>query len=133
MNPSSKDIVDLMDASNSGLGLTKNSNLFWPRMPDASNTPHKCVSVSDTSGRSPDTGSDIFNTTIQITVRGNRNKYEEAHELAQDIQDFLHGLNNETVNGARYIGVWAEGDILPVGEDDKNRPVFTCNFRIQRT
>jgi len=129
MNPASEDIKDLL-AAESSLALTFATNLFIAKMPI---DPDLCVSVNDTGGYDPEVDYVYDRPTVQIQVRGPKGDYIVGHELAQDIGETIHGVNNQTVNATRYIGIWREGDVIALGFDDNDRPLFSINFRIHRT
>lgn len=129
MNPASEDIKDMLEDSGSGTGLTFATDLFIAQMPSS---PDKCVCVYDTAGESPGYN-DYYKLGIQIVVRGDKEAYLDAYDLANTIQVYLHEKNNETWNSTRYIGVWGEGDILFMGWDDNQRPMFSINFRVHRS
>ncbi len=129
MNAPSEDIKDILLGILS-LTLTYATDLFIGEMPK---TPNNCVCIFDTGGYDPESNYVYQRPTIQVRVRGAGGGYLAAHEQAQAIRDELHGLHNETINGARYVGIWQEGDIISVGQDDNKRPNITVNFRIHRT
>ena len=127
MKPPSEDIKDILEATSS-LGLTFATDLFISEIPT---DPDQCVCIYDTGGYDPEVNCTYEKPTIQVRVRGG--DYLVAHGLAQDIRDVLNGEYNCTINGARYIGIWAEGDILFVEYDNNHRPLLTVNFRLHRT
>jgi hypothetical protein len=132
MNAPSEDVKDILDGE-SELGLTYGTDLFISEMPSI---PDACVCVYDSGGYAPDgclDGAQFERPTIQIQVRGARGGYLIAHELAQSIRDALHGLADYEINGARYLGMWLEGDVNYIGQDDNNRPILSLNFRLERT
>lgn len=129
MNPPSVDIKDLLDAD-SDVGLTFPTDLFVSEMPKE---PDLCAAVFDSGGFDPDAHIDYQRPTVQVRVRGNKGAYVAAHSLAQAIRDALNGLNDQTVNATRYIGIWVVGDVLSLGQDDNGRPLLSVNFRIHRT
>ena len=129
MNAPSHDIQDILVATSS-LALTFATDLFVSEMPD---TPDECVCVYATGGFEPEANFVYERPTVQIRVRGSRGAYVAAHNLTQSIRDALHGLANHTINGARYIGIWCESDILSLGYDKNHRPMLSVNFRIHRT
>lgn len=129
MQPPSEDVKDILEGISS-LALTFATDLFISEMPTE---PNNCVCIFDTGGYDPEENYVYQRPTIQVRVRGAGGGYLAAHEQAQAIRDELHGLHNETINGARYVGIWQEGDIISVGQDDNNRPNVTVNFRIHRT
>jgi hypothetical protein len=129
LNPPSEDIKDYLDGD-SDLGLTFAVDLFISEMPAS---PDACVCVSDAPGMSPEVDFTYERPMVQVMVRGAKDGYRAAHMLAQTIRDKLNGLHDYEVNGARYIGVWAEGDLIPLGYDDNHRPQVAVNFRLHRT
>jgi hypothetical protein len=129
MNAPSVDIKDLIEGT-SALGLTFAADLFVSEMPP---TPDECVSVHDTGGYGAEVDYTYERPTVQVRVRGGKGEYEVAHAIAQDIRDALNGQANVSLNGARYVGIWCEGDVMSLGYDDNHRPLFTVNFRLHRT
>lgn len=128
------DIADVL-AGVSSLALTLGDDLHVSQMPATGTIP--CVAVLDSPvgvGPSPalNVTETIHGSFVQIRVRGDRNGYQAARALAGAIKDELHGLRDQTINGTRYILVWAQSDVLWLGYDENQRPEFSINFRIQR-
>jgi hypothetical protein len=121
-------VKDLLDGDSS-LQLTFATDLFVSEMPDA---PDAAVCIFDTGGYAPEVDYEYKRPTVQVLVRGRRDGYLAAHALAADILDVLNGLHNETINSTRYIGIWAEGDVISLGRDGNGRPLLSMNFRIHR-
>lgn len=133
MNAPSKDITDYLATSAVGVG-TFGTDLFFSTMPDSANTNEGlCVGVFDTGGDAPEAGYTYERPHLQVQVRGNKGEYIEAYDKAADVRDALHGLTNETINSARYVGIWCLSDVAFISYDEKHRPLFTVNFRIHRT
>lgn len=127
------DIRTALEADSS-LALELAVNLFVGEMP---NTPDECVCVYDSGGFDPVNALDsrsnettIFKPTVQIRVRGNRGGYLLAFSLAREIRDALHGMTGYTVDGTRYLGIWAVADAQFIYFDDNKRPIFSINFRM---
>lgn len=129
MNLSSEDIKDMLLSSAAALDMTFGTDLHIGSMPDS---PNACVAIYDTSGSDPDGNRAYFYPHIQVRVRGAVGGYRAAGMLARSIQGYLKERHNETWNSTAYVGIWAMGDILFVGHDEKNRPIFSVNFRLQR-
>ena len=66
---------------------------------------------------------------IQIMIRGNKGKYEEAYAKAQLVKDCLLGIPSQDVNNIRWVLVNIIGDINDLGEDANNSPLFSLNFQ----
>ena len=130
MNQTTEDIKDMLESSAYGVdGLAFGTNVFIGTMPD---TPDLCVGLYDTGGYPPDEAqSGTYYPTLQIRVRGGA--YRAAYLVAQSIRNSLHQITNETYNSTRYIYIFASGDVLYIGKDDKDRPLFSINFRVAKT
>lgn len=135
MNSPARDIKDILILSTSGLNLVFGTTLHVSREPSS---PDQVVTVFDTGGFPPEVliGTDsrgMEKPTIQIRVRGNKKAYNLTYDLAEDIKDALHTLTNTTINGTKYVAIWLESDILFLGYDENDRPIFTLNFLLYRT
>jgi hypothetical protein len=125
MKAPSQDIAQIIqDASLHTFG----TDLFSNAQPSK---PNECVSIYDTGGDSPEARYVYDRPTVQIRVRNNG--YAEAYATIAAIRAAVHGKNNLTVNGTRYIQILQQGDIIYVGTDDQERSELTLNFLIHRT
>jgi len=129
MQAPSVDIKDILVATSS-LALTFGADLFVSEMPEI---PDECVCVYDTGGFEPEANFVYERPTVQVVVRGTKGDYVAAYNLIQSIRNTLHALANHTTNGARYIGIWCQSDIMSLGYDKNHRPMLSVNFRIHRT
>ena len=130
MNAPSVDIADLLVLSSSGLSLALATDLFIGQEPS---TPDECTTIYDRPGFAPENTIEIYDKPgFMIRVRGGKNDYAGAYEIAQDIKVYLHKMADQTVGSTRYIAIWAEGDANFIGYDDNERPVFTLNLICHR-
>lgn len=129
MNAASKDVKDLL-AGESALGLTYGTDLHISEMPAE---PDVCVSVHDSGGPPPSALFTLERPMVQIRVRAAKGHYEAGHATAAFIRDLLNGLHGFTLNGSRYISIFATSEVIPLGNDQNRRPEFSVNFQIQRT
>jgi len=127
MNSPSEDVKDILE---DGLSLVFGTDLFRTFEPEK---PDLCVTIYDTGGYDPQSNYVYEYPTITIRCRGNKFGYDEAYAILKDIQGALHDRHGETWNGTKYVGIWAVGDINPLGYDDSNRPLLSLNFRMHRT
>lgn len=128
LNAPSVDVKDILDGISS-LSLAFAVDLFINERPS---TPDECVTIYD-SGGFDSQPNDLERPTVQIVVRGTKNGFQTAYALAKAIRNELHEYVNTTVNSTRYIQIMAQGAILSIGKDDNGRPLFSMNFRIERT
>jgi hypothetical protein len=130
MNPTSKDIKDMLEAESS-LGLTFATDLFIgkePAMPD------DCVTIFDTPGYPPQLtlkkGEDYYRPSVQIRVRNN--SYLTGWDLINDIKIALHGVGQETWNSTLYSVIKCSMEPALLDWDEKNRARFVATFDVQR-
>ncbi len=126
MQPPCKDIRDILVAEM----VVPAGDIHQSRMPTS---PNAVVAVLDQAGSPPEDLIAYYKPKIQVLVRGGPAQYVTAHQRAQTISDLLHGYGPVEVNNTRYIGIWATSDIIPLGYDDSNRPVFSLNFMVHRS
>jgi hypothetical protein len=129
MNAPSVDIVDMLEAESS-LGLTHLVNLFIGREPSE---PSNCVTIFDTYGLPPQlnlTSQGYERPTVQIRVRNN--SYIDGWTIIENIKNILHGIGNETWNGATYTVIYCAYGPGLLDWDDKSRARFIINFNVER-
>jgi len=137
MNPSSIDIRDMILAESS-IGLTDGTDLHVADMPDVETIPDLCVAVFDIGAWGDRAGlarMDQERPMVQVRVRGRKGGYTEARALVDAIVAALHGTAKAgtEINGARYAGLWLQGDVLHLGRDGKGRDDLAANFRVWRS
>jgi hypothetical protein len=108
---------------------TVGSTIFIGLMPDG---PDAVVTVYESLGPGIvehfGGGISLDHVTIQVSVRGTRDDYPNARDLANNIRKYLAGVTEETVGGVRILRMRPEGYINSIGRDDEDRPLFTMNF-----
>lgn len=112
------------------LDLTQGSNLFVSVLPES---PDAIVAIFDYSGEDPEQNIEYWRPSVQVRVRGAREDYETAYQLAMNIKALLVASHNITIGDTRYIGIWSKGDIISLGRDNNQRPELSMNFQIHRT
>ena len=85
------------------------------------------------SGAPPQVNFKYYKVNEQARIRGAKFGYQAAYAMAETVRDALHELTHQTVNGTKYIAIWASTDIFSIGEDENKRPIFTVNFVAHRT
>lgn len=134
MNAPCKDIADLLVTA--GVG-TRTTTADW-RVTQGMTmeaTPDRTIHVKDAGGFAPDPRWQHDRPTVQVMIRGKPGsaEYPIAQAKAQAVKDALLGKPGTTIGDTHYIGIWMIGDIAPVGADDNGRPLFSCNFRLERS
>ncbi len=127
INPPSEDIKDMLESSESGLGLVTGTSLFIAIMPPS---PNNAVVIRDSGGLSQ-LKYGMERPGIQIVVRNN--VYKTGYDLIKDIKYYLNEKNGEIWNGANYISILNRSEIGFMGQDPDNRFEWSMNFQIYRT
>jgi hypothetical protein len=104
-------------------------------LPDA---PIKCTALYNLSGTGPivthDGDTDIRQMGVQAMVRSD--DYDDASSRINAIYAALHKNKELTLNGTKYILIWAEQDFISLGwyDDASGRALKVVqNFRIMRS
>jgi len=128
MNSVAEDIKDILEDDSVGVFGTDIFIGIMPELPDS------CICLSDNQGLGkPESRYEWDYTGVQVLIRGAEGGYQAVYAKAVAVKVSLHGLVNETVNSAIYKMIQAGHDPLYLGVDNKNRPMFSINFEIQRT
>lgn len=121
-------IKDLLVAASVGtFGAASGWGIYIGKSPDL---PDTCVTIYAAGGASPNPKWLLDFPSVQIIIRGSEDGYVAARAKAQVIKDTLLGLPSQDLNGDRWVGVWQVGDITPMGFDQKQRPLFSLNYRL---
>jgi hypothetical protein len=106
------------------------TNLFLAVMPE---TPDTCVAVYENAGNRPSftMGSAPFaidRPLIQVICRGANSDYPGARDKAESIRFLLGGVTEQTISGLHVMRIESQGSIVPMGEDENQRPMISMNF-----
>lgn len=92
--------------------------------------PVNVVTVYDTGG-SPDVLIDnVQEPSIQVRVRAN--SYAQGYAKAQEARRALQEAMSVTIDGGQVVQWIGQGNINYIGRDDKDRCLFTDNYRMMR-
>ena len=105
-----------------------NSNIYYGDRPD---TPNNCLVLYHTGGQpavhsigtQPST---LEKPTFQVEIRNE--SATAALSQAYEVKDILDGLTKQVINYANYEAIFLQGDIFPLGKDDRERTSVTVNF-----
>lgn len=92
--------------------------------------PNKMIVVYDSPGEAPEPGLDINRPSVQVVVRGDPDKYKDVMFKARRIADEFNGRPSQIVNGDIWASVTMQGDILPLGYDENERPQVSMTFNL---
>lgn len=88
------------------------------------------VALYDTGGFNPNTKWLLDFVTVQAIIRSAPDAYGAGYAKAQQVKDALLGLEPQAVGSDWWAGVTMLSDIAFLKHDDKNRALFSINFRI---
>lgn len=125
---------DLSDyLSTNGVG-TVGTNLFKGTLPS---TPDAAVALFKTGGPAPvnmmgaGPGTAVVERPhVQVLARDTRS--DAAEKKAQDVWSLLDAFGDKTINGVRYLSVYALQTPFFLNRDGSGREVFACNFEVTR-
>jgi hypothetical protein len=130
VNPTSEDIMDMLEAESS-LVLVQGTNLFVGSEPPE---PNLCVTIFDTPGWSPisdlDGDAKLERPSFQIRVRAA--DYTTGYALIDSIKRLLNGRHKEEWSGTTYDLIRCTSDPQLLDWDEKKRPRFIINFDCHR-
>lgn len=88
------------------------------------------IAILHTGGKPPNPKWAIDYPSIQIIVVGKANAYVETKDKAQDVKDALLGYDSADVNDDRIVAINMISDIVSLGFDNADRPMFSLNFSL---
>lgn len=125
---------DLADRLTTQSVATTGTDLFKGNMPT---TPDEVIALYMTGGPAPihtmnaGPGTAIVERPhIQVLARASR--VDTAFKRAQDVYHALDALGDVTLNGVRYLAVWALQPPFFMREDETGRKVCAVNFEVWR-
>ncbi len=96
-------------------------------MPDK---PNKLININDTGGLTPNPKWLLDYPNIQVLVRGETNGYLGTFREAKAVKDILLGAPSQDLNSDRWVSITQNGDLMFIGRDESDRPVFSINFAL---
>lgn len=127
MNSPTQDLVSYIQ--DQGIGdLVLGTDLFVAYLPESS---VEVISLFDHAGTMPDPNN-IYNPMIQIMGRGKPNGYLSIWNKMNTVVEAIHALANTTINSTTYIQFYKLGELAHIGNDEKERPILSCNFMVKR-
>lgn len=128
MTSPARGVADILVSGGVGtIGATTGWSIALGKLPTTPDTALACVTVG---GSSPFPNLLLNFPSVQVIVRGLPGKYTETENKAREVVDKLLGLPIQTLNNDLWTGVRQLGDVISLGFDEKNRPLFSCNFSI---
>lgn len=145
-------MADLLQEINTiiqtGTTQAGSTHATWPTygggLPDSTFVGDRAVGLLHGPGM-PDLGSDSSGSIwmerpgLQVLVRGlpynqYSTSYPEAEGVARAVKNALHGFTGLSSSGGTfYTGIWSENGPYFIGYDEAKRPLFSANFRVERS
>jgi len=110
--------------------LVESGNAWTVKVGRILESPDKLLACFDTPGLNPNPKWLVDYPTAQVFIRGPIDGYQAAWEKAKEVKDALVGRDPETLNGDLWDAILGMGDLIFVRFDERNRPIFTMNFRL---
>lgn len=132
MNGAATDIAALLETRSEG---TVGTDIFINKAPEKIGvTTYPIASINDTGGFDPQITFETRNyePTIQVFIVGKVLDYAASEAFLFSIVDELLKPLTLVTAAYTYYGIYQQGDIIPLGEDDKQRDKFSANFRVSR-
>ena len=132
MNGAATDIAALLETRGEG---TVGTDIFINKAPEKiAVTTYPIASINDTGGFDPQITFETRNyePTIQVFIVGKASDFAASETFLFAIVDELLKPLTLTAAPYEYYGIYQQGDVIPLGEDDKQRPLFSANFRVSR-
>ncbi len=119
------DLGDYLETQSLGV---VNTDIFLGNQPDK---PDNCVTLFEYSGDPPDHSRDsrIDRPGLQVIARNT--SYVDGRQKLQQIQNLIDGLNGVTINGTRYISIFANQSPMPLGKDESGRMEWSQNYSVR--
>lgn len=124
------DVAKLLEFGGFGTTASPAPTIFSNNMPQL---PHELIAVNASPGLESE---DTFGGTVQevenITVLVRRDDSNSAAVDAKAVRVFLHRKKGTFV-GVPYISIWARSMPFPIGRDENNRWLWSCNYIVRKT
>ncbi len=115
----------LVDAAVGVYGTAGDWQIIISKLLDKSD---QCIALYDTGGLTPNPRWALDFPGVTIHVRGK--DYLSTYDKAKQVRDVLLGLPSQVINGDNWDGVLQIGETMFLGYDQKDRPMFSLNFRL---
>ena len=132
----SADVKDILVAASIGVfAATKGWAIYIGNQPDK---PNNVITIADTDVRSTThlinkIGTDAAETRVEypgIQIRVRSPQYVDAYSKINEVINALANIEKFTASGFEYLSIYIQGGILPLGEDEKARNIFSANFMV---
>lgn len=116
--------------SSNGLG-TQGSSLFIGQLPDVNVLTTLLTEYQGDVIETLSSASIALNRpSLQVMVKGVADDYQNPRTRIVAIQNLLQQITNQTLGGIYFVRVRPTSSILSLGQDDRLRWSFSCNFEV---
>lgn len=95
-------------------------------------SPNRAVAVQLTGGFAPEGKADIRRPTFQVLVRGSSADDATLEAKAESVVTALH-RQSTAITGWTWVDLQLQGDVLFLGWDENQRPLYSVNFAATRS
>lgn len=90
--------------------------------------PNTTITITATGGLPANPAYLLDYPNVQVRVRGDVSSYQSAEAKAREVKDALLGVPSQDLNGDRWVSITQLTDIVSLGFDENDRPLFSVNF-----
>lgn len=106
---------------------TADWSLFFEGLPKS---PHRAIHVREIGGLINNPKWLLDYVSFQLLVRGENGERNDVRQKCIDCRDTLLGIDAQDINGDRWCGITAIGNIGYMGTDETDRPRYFWNFQL---
>ena len=125
-----RNIATILEAASPSIGTFESSSGWSLRVGKEPQSPDTCIVITRSGGLPPNPKFLLDYPTVQVRVRGSKGQYREAELKAYDVKDKLLGFVSADVGGDRWVSITMLSDIVFIGYDGNERPMFSVNFQM---
>lgn len=134
------EVAAIIDANTTAAGTGSDFPIFRSHLPDSTVLGDRAVALIHTEGFGDMARVEVGGPGLQVVTRGRSilqtsTAYEEAYAVAEAVRSSLHEYTGTSASssGNHYVGIWSENGPFFAGFDETMRPLFSNNFRVQRS
>ncbi len=125
------DIMGILQTAGVGtIGATAGWRINGFAESDGASIPDTLITIYPTGGVAPNPRWRLDRPSIQARIRGTIGGFDTPYAKAEAVRDALLGIDRLTVVVGVLVSVTMLSDIIGLGPDSNNRPIFVVNFNL---